>query len=64
MKKDMKKTMMFCVALLCLTMGAKAQTIGSPDGKIQVILELSGGKPCYSVNYQGQAMLTARLLVW
>ncbi len=62
MKKDMKKTMLFCVALLCLTMGAKAQTIGSPDGKIQVILELSGGKPCYSVNYQGQTMLNRSAL--
>ena len=54
--------MLFCVALLCLTMGAKAQTIGSPDGKIQVILELSGGKPCYSVNYQGQTMLNRSAL--
>ena len=62
MKKDMKKTMLFCAALLCLTMGAKAQTIGSPDGKIQVILELSGGKPCYSVNYQGQTMLNRSAL--
>ena len=54
--------MLFCAALLCLTMGAKAQTIGSPDGKIQVILELSGGKPCYSVNYQGQTMLNRSAL--
>ncbi len=53
----MKKTIICCLALLCLTIGTKAQTISSPDGKIQVSLDLQNGKPCYSVNYEGQAML-------
>ena len=54
--------MICCLALWCLTMGAKAQTISSPDGKIQVTLDLLDGKPCYSVNYEGQAMLNRSAL--
>ena len=58
----MKKTMICCLALVCLTMGAKAQTISSPDGKIQVSLDLQDGKPSYSVNYEGQTMLNRSAL--
>ena len=58
----MKKTIICCLALLCLTIGTKAQTISSPDGKIQVTLDLQDGKPCYSVNYEGQAMLNRSAL--
>jgi len=54
----MKKTIMTCLALLCLTTVANAQSIQSPDGKVTVTLELAeGGKPCYKVNYQGQEVL-------
>ena len=41
---------------------ARAQTISSPDGKIQVTLDLQDGKPCYSVLYEGQAMLNRSAL--
>ena len=58
----MKKTIICCLALLCLTIGTKAQTISSPDGKIQVTLDLQDGKPCYSVNYEGRAMLNRSAL--
>ena len=58
----MKKTIICSLALLCLTIGTKAQTISSPDGKIQVTLDLQDGKPCYSVNYEGQAMLNRSAL--
>ena len=58
----MKKTMICCLALVCLTMGAKAQTISSPNGKIQVSLDLQDGKPSYSVNYEGQTMLNRSAL--
>ena len=58
----MKKTIICCLALLCLTIGTKAQIISSPDGKIQVSLDLQNGKPCYSVNYEGQAMLNRSAL--
>ena len=34
----------------------------SPDGKIQVILELRDGKPSYRVTYQGQDMLNPSAL--
>ena len=54
----MKKTIMTCLALLCLTTAANAQSIQSPDGKVTVTLELAeGGKPCYKVNYQGLEVL-------
>ena len=59
----MKKIMILGVALLCLVTGTKAQTIVSPDGKIQVILELSDqGKPCYRVLYQQQEVLNRSAL--
>ena len=59
----MKKIMILGVALLCLVTGTKAQTIVSPNGKIQVILELSDqGKPCYRVLYQQQEVLNRSAL--
>ena len=52
----MKK--LFALALLCVAMVAKAQTITSPDGVIKVTLDLSDqGKPQYSVSYNGQEIL-------
>ena len=41
---------------------ARAQSVLSPDGKIQVILELQDGKPSYRVTYQGQDMLNPSAL--
>ena len=59
----MKKTIMTCLALLCLTTAANAQSIQSPDGKVTVTLELAeGGKPCYKVNYQGLEVLNKSAL--
>lgn len=53
-----KKTMMMSLVLLGLTIVARAQGLLSPDGNIQVMLELKdGGRPCYRVNYQGQEVL-------
>ena len=52
----MKK--LFALALLCVALVAKAQTITSPDGVIKVTLDLSDqGKPQYSVSYNGQEIL-------
>ena len=58
----MKKTIILCCALLCMTIVGKAQTIQSPDGKINVVLELSEGKPCYRVLYEGQEVLNRSAL--
>ena len=58
----MKKTMICCLALLCLTMVTRAQSISSPNGKIQVTLDLQDGKPCYCVSYEGQMMLNRSAL--
>ncbi len=54
----MKKTLLCCLAWLFLSMGANAQTVVSPDGKIQVVLELlEQGKPHYRVIYEGQEIV-------
>jgi len=54
----MKKTLLVGLAMLCLTVVTKAQTVQSPDGNIQVVLELNNdGKPCYRVNYQGREVV-------
>ena len=54
----MKKIFFLCIALMCLTMVGRAQMVQSPDGKVQVILELlEQGKPHYRVLYQGQEVL-------
>ena len=58
----MKKTIILCCALLCMAIVGKAQTIQSPDGKINVVLELSEGKPCYRVLYEGQEVLNRSAL--
>ena len=59
----MKKLMMMGLALLCLTIVTKAQTVQSPDGKILVFLELKDqGKPYYRVNYQGREVVTPSVL--
>ena len=55
-----KKTMI--LALWCLAMVTRAQSVSSPDGKIQVTLDLQDGKPCYSVSYEGQTMLNSSAL--
>ena len=39
-----------------------AQSVLSPDGKVNVILELVDGKPSYRVSYQGQDMLNRSAL--
>ncbi|MBR3455863.1 MAG: glycoside hydrolase family 97 protein [Bacteroidaceae bacterium] len=55
----MKKTIVTCLAMLCMTMATEAQQIKSPDGKVTVNLELTdGGKPCYRVSYQEQEVIT------
>ena len=58
----MKKTMICCLAMLCLTIVTRAQSVSSPDGKIQVTLDLQDGKPSYSVSYQGQTILNRSAL--
>ena len=39
-----------------------ARSVLSPDGKVNVTLELTEGKPSYSVSYQGQALLNPSAL--
>ena len=58
--KDMKKNWLIgLLIIICqlLFSPVKAQSIQSPDGKVCVMLELTEGKPSYSVSYQGQELL-------
>ena len=59
----MKKTIITCLALLCLTLVTKAQEIVSPDGKLKAVLKLTdGGKPAYRVLWQGQEVIGSSAL--
>ena len=54
----MKKTIITSLVLVCLASWAEAQTIMSPDGRIQVTMELTDdGKPHYRVDYAGHEMV-------
>ena len=61
MKKFWPIGLLFIVCQLWFS-PARAQSVLSPDGKIQVILELRDGKPSYRVTYQGQDMLNPSAL--
>ena len=54
----MKKTIITSLVLVCLASWAEAQTIMSPDGRIQVTMELTDdGKPHYRIDYTGHEMV-------
>ena len=63
--KDMKKNwligLLFIICQLLFT-SVRAQSVQSPDGKVSVTLELTEGKPTYSVSYQGQVLLNPSAL--
>ena len=42
---------------MCLTTMAGADTIKSPDGRVELILEMTDGKPCYQILYDGTQVL-------
>ncbi len=51
----MKKITVLLMALMCLTV--KANVIKSPDGHIQVTLDIRDGQPFYQVNYDGKIVI-------
>ena len=51
----MKKITVLLMALVCLTV--KANVIKSPDGRIQVTLDIRDGQPFYQVNYDGKIVI-------
>ena len=54
----MKKTaLIFSLALLTLPMTAMEERVTSPDGRLVVTVTDEGGKPTYSVTYDGVAFL-------
>ena len=63
--KDMKKYFLIGLSLITYLLSpvtSTAQSVLSPDGKVNVTLELTEGKPSYSVSYQGQALLNPSAL--
>ena len=52
------KTIIFGVSLL-ISAGAWASplTVASPDGKLKVVTDVAGGRPVYSVIYDGNTIL-------
>ena len=54
----MKKLLIIGLGLICSVVSAKAQMVFSPDGKVQVVIELiEGGQPCYRVTYDSQEVI-------
>lgn len=51
----MKKITVLLMALMCLTV--KANVIKSPDGRIQVTLDIRDGQPFYQVSYDGKIVI-------
>ena len=54
----MKKTaLIFSLLLLALPLVASEERVASPDGRLVVTVSDNGGKPTYSVAYDGVAFL-------
>lgn len=53
----MKLTLFLTSLLACITASAQDATVISPDGRLQLDFNLKGGKPTYSVKYDGHQML-------
>ena len=54
----MKKTaLIFSLLLLALPLVASEERVASPDGRLVVTVSDNGGKPAYSVAYDGVAFL-------
>ena len=53
----MKQKTILSLALMCLTTMARADTVKSPDGRVELILEMTDGKPCYQILYDGTQVL-------
>ena len=54
----MKKLLLSAIAILSATFSfADDVTVSSPDGKLVVTLSCEGGRPAYTVSYDGQQML-------
>jgi hypothetical protein len=54
----MKKTaLILSMMLLVLPMAAKEERVAGPDGRLVVTVSDAGGKPTYSVTYDGVAFL-------
>lgn len=54
----MKKSNLFALLMMMAgTMNAQQASVTGPDGKLKVDFDIVGGKPVYSVTYEGQQVL-------
>ena len=53
----MKKTLIFGLGLLFLSLGVQAQSVKSPDGQLELNFELKDGTPYYRLNRKDKVVL-------
>ncbi len=53
----MKKLILSLGVMLSAGVCGASVTVSSPDGKLKVVTDVAGGKPVYSVSYNGNTML-------
>ena len=52
----MKRTLLFA-ALICIALGAMAQKVTSPDGKMELSFSLDNGRPTYTFSVDGKTVV-------
>ena len=52
-----RNLLLFLLLLASLSLSAQVATVASPDGRLQVIVDVKGGKPVYEVRYDGKQVL-------
>ena len=52
----MKKTLL-SAALICIALGAMAQKVTSPDGKMELSFALDNGRPTYTFRVDGKTVI-------
>ncbi|SFC73289.1 Glycosyl-hydrolase 97 C-terminal, oligomerisation [Flexibacter flexilis DSM 6793] len=53
----MKKTIIFGLGILSLSLSTVAQSIKSPNGQLEFAFEIKDGKPSYKLNYKDKAVV-------
>ena len=51
------KRILLSAALICITLGAMAQKITSPDGKMELSFSLDNGRPTYTLRVDGKTVV-------
>ena len=57
------KRILLSAALICIALGAMAQKVTSPDGKMELSFALDNGRPTYTLRVDGKRWLLLPILV-